>query len=77
MVWVWGRGALFSLWLRAQARPLAQRPCFPHASCSAPPPLPARSEEDVHCGKGHRCVPSAAFPEYKVCRPADLQSLFG
>jgi hypothetical protein len=34
-------------------------------------------KEDAHCGEGHACVPSAAFPEYKVCRPADLKASLG
>lgn len=24
---------------------------------------------DEHCAAGFKCVPSIAFPEYKVCRP--------
>lgn len=27
-------------------------------------------ETDEHCSKGHKCVASAAFPEYKACKPA-------
>lgn len=34
-------------------------------------------EADVHCGPGHKCVRSTAFPEYKACRPDSLGSLFG
>jgi hypothetical protein len=26
-------------------------------------------KEDIHCGKGHACVPAKSFPEYKVCKP--------
>ena len=26
--------------------------------------------EDAHCGQGRKCVPSAAFPEYRACRRA-------
>jgi hypothetical protein len=33
--------------------------------------------EDVHCGHDHACVPSAAFPEYRVCRPKDLRASLG
>lgn len=35
------------------------------------------SEADIHCGPGHRCVPSAAFPQFKACRPDDLKALLG
>ncbi len=31
-------------------------------------------EADVHCGRGHVCVPGAAFPEYKLCKPAGLKA---
>jgi L-gulonolactone oxidase len=33
--------------------------------------------EDAHCGEGFKCVPSTAFPQYKACRPAELQAMFG
>jgi hypothetical protein len=26
-------------------------------------------EADIHCSKGHKCVASVAFPQYKVCKP--------
>ncbi|KAI8477082.1 MAG: hypothetical protein J3K34DRAFT_399332 [Monoraphidium minutum] len=33
--------------------------------------------DDSHCGEGHACVPSAAFPEFRVCRAADLKAMLG
>ena len=33
--------------------------------------------EDVHCAKDHGCFASRAFPEYKVCRPKDLNAKLG
>lgn len=30
---------------------------------------------DEHCAEGYKCVPSAAFPQYRICKPANLQAL--
>lgn len=26
-------------------------------------------KENVHCARGFACVPSQAFPEYRICKP--------
>jgi hypothetical protein len=34
-------------------------------------------EQDIHCSRGHKCVKSKTFPEYKVCKPAQIKDLPG
>jgi hypothetical protein len=42
-------------------------------------------QADIHCVKGMKCVPSIAFPQYKVCKyvgpdapgTIDITALFG
>eukprot|EP00775_Hariotina_reticulata_P007191 gene7191-7405_t len=34
-------------------------------------------EQDIHCSRGHKCVKSKTFPEYKVCKPAQIKDVPG
>lgn len=63
---------------RLDPQKVFEPPLFSKILAGAPPKYGPRCalsgecfcREDAHCGQGRKCVPSAAFPEYRACRRA-------
>jgi hypothetical protein len=50
---------------------------FPSLSHCCRPKMKCYCSADIHCRPGDTCVPSLAFPDYKVCKPANGSDVSG